>query len=65
MHTLWQRCQGCGCLHLQGCREVARLVGEVEDIRKTMGSLKMMVMGQGVEENGGETRGSSGRTGRS
>ena len=39
----------------RGCREVARLVGEVEDLRKTMGSLQMMVTGQGVEEKGGET----------
>ena len=39
----------------RGCREVARLVGEVEDLRKMIGSLKMMVTGQGVEGKGGDT----------
>ena len=34
---------------------MARLVGEVEDLRKMMGSVKMMVTGQGLEEKGGET----------
>ena len=34
-----------------GCREVARLVGEVEDLREMMESMKMMVMGQRVEED--------------
>ena len=34
----------------KGCTEVARLVGEVEDIRKMMESLKRMVTGQGLEE---------------
>ena len=37
------------------CREVTRLGGEVEYLRKMMGSMKMMVTGQGLEENGGET----------
>ena len=37
----------------RGCREVARLVGE--DLRKMMGSMKIMVTGQGLEEKGGET----------
>ena len=31
------------------------LVGEVEDLRKMMESLKMMVTGQGLEEKRGET----------
>ena len=44
-----------------GCREVARLVGEVEDIKQMM---KRIVTGQGLKENGEET-GSSCRTGRS
>ena len=34
----------------KGCTEVARLVGEVEDLRKMMESLKRMVTGQGLEE---------------
>ena len=38
----------------KGCAEVARLVGEVEDIRKMMESLKKMVTGQGLEEKRGE-----------
>ena len=37
----------------KGCTEVARLVGEVEDLRKMMESLKRMVTGQ--EEKRGET----------
>ena len=39
----------------KGCTEVARLVGEVEDLRKMMESLKRMVTGQGLEETRGET----------
>ena len=39
----------------EGCTEVARLVGEVEDLRKMMESLKRMVTGQGLEEKRGET----------
>ena len=39
----------------KGCTEVARLVGEVEDLGKMMGSLKRMVTGQGLEETSGET----------
>ena len=39
----------------KGCTEVARLVGEVEDLRKMMESLKRMFTGQGLEEKGGET----------
>ena len=34
---------------------MARLVGEVEDLRKMMESLKRMVTGQGLEETSGET----------
>ena len=37
------------------CAEVARLVGEVEDLRKMMESLKRMVTGQGLKETSGET----------
>ena len=48
----------------KGCTEVARLVGEVEDLRKTMESLKRMVTGQGLEEKR-RNRGSRGNTGRS
>ena len=39
----------------KGCTEVAMLVGEVEDLRKMMESLKRMVTGQGLEEKRGET----------
>ena len=39
----------------KGCTEVARLVGEVEYLRKMMESLKRMVTGQGLEEKRGET----------
>ena len=39
----------------KGCTEVARLVGEVEDLWKMMESLKRMVTGQGLEEKRGET----------
>ena len=39
----------------KGCTEVARLVGEVEDLRKMMESLKRIVTGQGLEEKRGET----------
>ena len=39
----------------KGCTEVARLVGEVEDLRKMVESLKRMVTGQGLEETSGET----------
>ena len=34
---------------------MARLVGEVEDLRKMVESLKRMVTGQGLEETSGET----------
>ena len=42
-------------LTCKGCIEVARLVGEVEDLRKMMESLKRMVTGQELEEKRGET----------
>ena len=41
------------------------LVGEVEDLRKMMESLKRMVTGQGLEEKKRRNRGSRGITGRS
>ena len=34
----------------KGCTEVARLVGEVEDLRKVKESLKRMVTGQALAE---------------
>ena len=40
----------------KGCTEVTRLVGEVEDLRNMMESLKRMVTGQGLEGKRGETR---------
>ncbi len=39
----------------KGCREVARLVGEVEELRQTMESMKRIVTGLGFEEKGEET----------
>ena len=39
----------CVCLY----REVARLVGEVEDLRQMMESMKRIVTGQGLEKNQG------------
>ena len=39
----------------KGCTEVAKFVGEVEDLRNMMESLKRMVTGQGLEETSGET----------
>ena len=40
-------------------------MGEVEDLRKMMESLKRMVTGQGLEEKKRRNRGSRGNTGRS
>ena len=34
------------------CREVARLVGEVEGLRQMMESLKRIVTGEGLEDKG-------------
>ena len=42
------------CFNMQGCREVAKLVGEVEDLRQMTEITKRMVMGHGLEEKGGE-----------
>ena len=39
----------------KGCREVTRLVGEVEDLRQKMKSMKRIVTGLGLEEKGEET----------
>ena len=39
----------------KGCREVARLVGEVEQLRQMMESMKGIVTGLGLEEKGEET----------
>ena len=38
-----------------GCREVARLVGEVEELMQMMESMKRIVTGLGLEEKGEET----------
>ena len=38
-----------------GCREVTRLVGEVEDLRQMMESMKRIVTCLGLEEKGEET----------
>ena len=39
----------------KGCRQAARLVGELRDLRQMMDSLKRMITGQGLEEESGET----------
>ena len=39
----------------KGCREIARLVGELEQIRQMMESMKRIVTEQGLEEKGEET----------
>ena len=39
----------------KGCREVTRLVGEVEDLRQMMEGMKRIVTGLGLEEKGEET----------
>ncbi len=39
----------------KGCREVTRLVGEVEDVRQVMESMKRIITGLGLEEKGEET----------
>ena len=36
----------------KGCREVKRLVGEVDDLRQMMESMKRIVTGLGLEEKG-------------
>ena len=38
----------------KGCREVTRLVGEVEDLRQMMESMTRIVTGLGLEEKGEE-----------
>ena len=40
----------------KGCKEVARLVGEVGDLRQMMDIMKRMITGQKLEEESGETR---------
>ena len=42
-------------LTCKGCREVTRLVGEVEDLRQMMEIMKRIVTGLGLEEKGEET----------
>ena len=39
----------------KGCREVAMLVGEEDDLRQMMESTNRIATGQGLEENGEET----------
>ena len=51
----WAEMKGNTVSKCKGCTEVARLVGEVEDLREMMESLKRMVTGQGLEETSGET----------
>ena len=39
----------------KGCRQAARLVGELTYLRQILDSLKRMITGQGLEEESGET----------
>ena len=39
----------------KGCKKVARLVQEVEDLRHIMEAMKRVVTGLGLEEKGGQT----------
>ena len=39
----------------KGCRQAARLVGELRDLRQMLDSMKRMITGQGLEEESGET----------
>ena len=54
-HSWTEMAGGARVFTCRGCREVARLVAEVEYLRKMMERMNMMVMRQGVEETGGET----------
>ena len=52
----WAEMRGGTCVFTcKGCREVTRLVGEVEDIRQVLENMKRMITGQGLEEESGET----------
>ena len=52
----WAEMRGGTCVFTcKGCREVTRLVGEVEDLRQMMESMKRIVTGLGLEEKGEET----------
>ena len=55
--------RGASAFTCKGCRQMARLVGEVGDIRQMMESMKRMVTGHGLEERR-RNRGSSGNTGK-
>ena len=47
--------RGACAFTFKGCRKAARLVGELSDLRQMMDSMKRMIMGQGLEEESGET----------
>ena len=47
--------RGAGVFMCKGCTAVATLVGEVEDLRQMVESMKRVVTGQGLEEKTGET----------
>ena len=51
----WGEMKGSTEFKCKGCTEVVRLVGEVEDLRKMVESLKRTVTGQGLEVTRGET----------
>ena len=51
----WAEMKGSTVFKCKGRTEVARLVGEVEDLRDMTESLKRMVTGHGLEETSAET----------
>ena len=52
----WAEMRGGTCVFTyKGCREVTRLVGEVEDLRQMLESMKWIVTGLGLEDKGEET----------
>ena len=63
----WAEMKGSTVFTCKGCTEVARLVGEVEDLRKMVESLKRMVTthGTGTGRNKWRNRGSRGKAERS
>ena len=53
--SLTEMSRGACAFTCKGCRQAARLVGELSDLRQMMDSLKRMITGQGLEEENGET----------
>ena len=61
----WAEMKGGTCVfECKGCKKVARLVQEVEDLRQIMEAMKRMVYGTGIGRKRRTNGGSSGTTGR-